>query len=271
MMADIRHDESAAAGGQRAPAAGHRRRLARHARHPLGLRLPHRRRRGVRRRRRASSRRAASATTSTAASACCARPRRAGRCAAGCATVVADALRRTSRPASARGRNDLQRRPRRPRRRPDGGARAGRSSAASASRRDLEAIEERRSPARRRSRPGRTERAGARPATSSARSARATTSLEIAVVDEIFDEAAARGVRSLRGTDDGHDPHRLSRPRPPGLHGPLCESMLQRRGEIRHRAARPPARAARRSTRPRAGLPRRAWRRRPTSPSPTAR
>ena len=92
--------------------------------------------------------------------------------------------------------------------------------------------------------------------------------LEVQVVDPIFDEDVAEGVRA--GAEPGlrDDPLRQPRPRLPGVRR-RAGAVPQRPGEVRHRPARPPARlcpgrSARRgrSTSPRCGPP-------PTSASAT--
>ncbi len=94
--------------------------------------------------------------------------------------------------------------------------------------------------------------------------------VEVQHVDEIYDERRGARLRPGARPGDGDDPQRLARARPPGVHR-SPQGDAGGGGAVRHRAARPPARL--RAARLAGGeaLPRRRWRPRPTSPSPTAR
>ena len=215
------------------------------------------------------SRPAASASTSTAACACCARSCGTRTCARGCEPLVHELIRRVPRVRGRAGGSrkldggELERA-----RSKQGAAWVVRTGTAPPSD-DLGASEEggcipgadpaRRQPTRARARPHQLGTLGS-----------GNHFLEVQVRRTRSRRRGGARLRPRPRPGRGDDPHRLARPRPPGLHR-LPGADGAARWRARHRAARPAARL--RAARSPEGqrLPRRPWRAPRTSPSPTAR
>ena len=253
-------------GGQRRPPAGDRGRLLRHARHPLGLRLPDRRRGGDGRRggRGLAGRRRLRHQLRRPPAALAARHRRGPAAPArpGGAPVPERSHRRGRRAARSQAVAPGARARGGARRALGGGARAGsgeRPRVAGGGRRA----------AGRRSRGGLGARLRARRRT--ARLARLRQPLRR---DPVRRRGLRRGggrrVRPGARRSHGDDPQRLARLRPPGLHR-LSQGDGGGGAALRHRAPRPPALLRAAALARKGAATSRRWPRPPTSPSPTAR